>query len=257
MTTTGAMVSTPSHAADGRLPWYELIDDSAPPEDAMQQDDTIMVIKSILWTRYASDPSILVAGPTNIVYDSNVPGSFIAPDCYVVFGVDTKTIKRERRSYRIDEWGVPPAFVAEVASEITASRDLTEKREIYANMGVQEYWRFDGTGDYYGEPLVGERLLNGIYERYELHTEDNGDVWAHSEALGLDFYWRREDEDVRFLVRDSDTGEWLNFLNAEVTARQAAEALAQAELEARREAEARNRELEAELEWLRLRRSQQ
>ena len=241
MTTASGKTSPPA-AAETR-PWYDLIDDPAPPEDAMQQDDTIMMIKSILWTRYASDPSILVAGPTNIVYDSNIRSSFIAPDFYVVFGVDTKTIKRDRRSYRIDEWGVPPAFVAEVASESTASRDLGAKRDIYANMGAQEYWRFDGTGEYYGEPLVGERLVDGVYERYEMHTEVNGDVWSRSEALGLDFYWRREDEDVRFLVRESDTSEWLNFLNAEVSARQAAEARVQ--------------ELEAELDSLRQQRGQQ
>ena len=36
------------------------------------------------------------------------PGSVIVPDGYIVFGVDTDTIEMYRRSYRIDEWGVPP-----------------------------------------------------------------------------------------------------------------------------------------------------
>ena len=72
----------------------------------------------------------------------------------------------------------------EVASESTAARDLGEKRDIYARMGAQEYWRLDRTGEYYGEPLVGERLVNGEYERFELHTEANGDIWSRSEVSG-------------------------------------------------------------------------
>ena len=38
-------------------------------------------------------------------------------------------------------------------------------------MGAQEYWRLDRMGDNYGEPLVGERLVDGEYVRFELHTE--------------------------------------------------------------------------------------
>ena len=144
-----------------------------------------------------------------------------------------------------------------MASESTADRDLGEKREIYARMGAQEYWRMDRTGEYYGEPLVGERLVNGEYERIELHAEPNGDIWSRSDALGVDFYYRLDDDDEvgRFLLRDSVTGEWLNTLSDEIAAHaetEAARAEAEAALVA---AEARNQELQAELE--RLRRMQQ
>ena len=120
------------------------------------------------------------------------------------------------------------------------------------------------TGEYYGEPLVGERLVNGEYERIELHSEANGDIWSRSDVLGVDFYYRLADDDEvgRFLLRDSVTGEWLNTLSDEIAAHAKTEA-ARAEAEAARveaeaaqaEAEARNRELLAELE--RLRRMQQ
>ena len=92
------------------------------------------------------------------MYDSDTPGSVVAPDGYIVFGVDVGTIKRDRRSYRIAEWGPPPAFVLEVASESTASRDLNEKRDIYARMQAQEYWRLDRRGAYYGENLWSARV---------------------------------------------------------------------------------------------------
>ena len=245
----------------GEIPWYDLIPEvPEPPEDGMQQDDVITLIKAILMALFADDPSALVFGPSvNLIYDSAIPGSFIVPDICVVRGVDAKTIRRDRRSYRIDEWGQTPLLVLEVASESTAARDLAEKRAIYAQMGAQEYWRLDSWGDYYGEPLVGERLVNGEYARFESHREANGDVWSRSEVLGVDFYWQVDDEGYGvFLLRNSETGEWLNDLSGEIAARRAAEARAAEEEAARRDAEAarmaaeqRNRELQAELERLR------
>lgn len=249
MTTTGTQnapaTDAPSSAAT-EIPWYELLDVPEPPEDGLVEDNVIALIKAMLLARYANDPTALVLGPsTFLVYDSDRPGSFVAPDCYVMFGVDAKLILAHRLSYRIDEWGVPPALVLEVGSPSTAVRDLGEKREIYARMGAGEYWRLDRNGAYYGEPLVGERLVNGEYERIELHTESNGDVWSRSEALGLDFYWRVDEDGYgAFPLRDSATGEWLKTPGEEVAARQAAEARA-------KEAEARNRELQAELDSLR------
>ena len=242
--TKSLATSSPTDAAE-EIPWYELINDAPePPEDAMQQASLILHVMSILWGRYHTDRTVLVSEQTNVIYDSDVPGSVVVPDGYVVFGVDTDTIEMYRRSYRIDEWGVPPAFVLEVASESTASRDLNEKRALYAQMGVQEYWRLDRHG-YYGEPLVGERLVGGKYERFELHTEADGDVWSHSEVLGVDFYWREDDDGIGYcLLRDSETEEWLKTPGEEIVARQEAEAYArEAEVHAR-EAEVHAREAE-------------
>ena len=277
-------------AAVDETPWYDLIDDPEPPEDAMQQVDTILYVMSILQARYGSDPNTLWSRRTNIVYDSAIRGSVVAPDGYVVFGVDARAIRRDCRNYRIDEWGEPPAFVMEVATESTATRDLTEKREIYARMGAQEYWRLDKRTEYYGEPLVGERLVDGEYRRCEIHVEANGDIWSRSEALGVDFFFRIEDGEGRFLLRDSMTGKWLHNLPEEIAAHartkaalevskarlratkaqaeaaeaqaRAAEAKARAQTTeearqasevARLASEARNRELMAELERLRRR----
>lgn len=272
--TTPRIESPPASSATdaAEIPWYELINDAPePPEDAMQQASTIHYVMTILKARYENDPNTLWSNQTNVIYDSDIPGSVIVPDGYIVFGVPATFIETERRSYRIDEWGVPPAFVLEVASESTAARDLGEKREIYARMGAQEYWRLDRHG-YYGEPLVGERLVNGEYARFELHSEANGDVWSRSEVLGVDFYHRVEDGISIFPLRDSETGEWLDDLSGEIAAHaqteaarqaaddrareaqaQAQEAQAQArEAENRAQAaEARNRELQAELERLR------
>ena len=268
MTTRHTKAASATAAID-ETPWYDLIDDPEPPEDAMQQVDTILYVMSILQARYGSDPNTLWSRRTNIVYDSAIRGSVVAPDGYVVFGVDARAIERDCRNYRIDEWGEPPAFVMEVATESTATRDLTEKREIYARMGAQEYWRLDKRTEYYGEPLVGERLVDGEYRRCEIHVEANGDIWSRSEALGVDFFFRIEEGEGRFLLRDSMTGKWLHNLPEEIAAHartkaaleaskarlRAAEAKAQAQAaeEARLASEARNRELMAEIERLRRR----
>ena len=242
MTTTGANTPAQPTTAVEETPWYELINDAPePPEDAMQQDDTILDVMSILRARYENVPGAFWCSQINVIYDSYTPGSVVAPDGCIVLGLktDAKAIKRNRRSYRIDEWGVPPAFVLEVGSPSTAGRDLGVKRELYARMGVREYWRLDRIGESYPEPLVGERLVDGQYVRLELHTEPDGAVWSRSEALGVDFYCRMEEGEASFMLRDSVTGEWLNTLSEEIAARQASDA--------------RNRELQAEIERLRQR----
>ena len=54
-------------------PWYDLIDDPVPPEDAMQQDDTLYYTMSGIRARYEDDPTVLVSDETNLIYDSARP----------------------------------------------------------------------------------------------------------------------------------------------------------------------------------------
>ena len=195
--------------------WYDFVPDPPPVEDGMLQNPIIEDIASILRLHFKPRAdSVLVSGPTFILYDIDDPNARIAPDCYVVFDVDARAIVGHN-SYRVWQWGKPPDFVLEIASESTALNDVTTKRDIYARIGALEYWRFDPSGgELYGEPLAGECLVDGRYEPYPIHTSADGDIWARSQALNLDFYMREN----RFWVRDSATGEWLNFLEAELAA---------------------------------------
>ena len=80
----------------------------------------------------------------------------------------------------------------EVASPSTAANDLGWKRELYQQLGIQEYWRFDPTGgELYGKPINGERLVAGNYEEYELKYGDDGSVQGHSELLDVVFSLER------------------------------------------------------------------
>ena len=195
--------------------WYDFVPDPPTVEDGMLQNFVIADIGPVLRLRFKPRAdSVLVSGRAYILYDINDPNARIDPDYFIVFDVDVQSIIRHN-SYRVWQWGKPPDFVLEIASESTALNDVTTKRDIYARIGALEYWRFDPSGgELYGEPLAGERLVDGRYEPYPIHTDADGDIWAHSEALDLDFYMRGN----RFWVKDSATGEWLNFLEAELAA---------------------------------------
>ena len=137
-------------------------------------------------------------------------------------------------TYLLWEVGKPPDFVMEIASPSTWRRDLGDKRDLYARIGVGEYWRYDQTGgNFYREPLVGERLVDGKYERFELRRESDGSVWGHSDALNLDLWWTNGD--LRYW--DTVQGKWL------LTHQETDDAL--------QTAEARVAKLEAELRRLR------
>ena len=177
-----------------------------------------------------------VNGDTFIYYVEGNPRRSVSPDCYVALGLSAESLESIERNnvYLMWEVGKAPDFVLEIGSPSTASRDLGRKRDLYAALGVGEYWRYDETGgNFYGEPLVGERLVNGEYQRLELRRESDGSVWSHSDALNLDLWWM--DGELRFW--DPVAGRWL--LNHE-------EAQERAD-----RAEARVAELEAELRRLR------
>ena len=144
-------------------------------------------------------------------------------------------------TYLLWEVGKAPDFILEIGSPSTAATDMGRKRELYAEIGVGEYWRFDATGgEFYGEPLVGERLVDGEYRRLEMRRATDGRVWGHSEALNLDLWWT--DGDLRFW--DPAAVSWL-------LRREEERARVEEERAGRLAAEARVSELEAELRRLR------
>ena len=108
-----------------------------------------------------------------------------------------------------------------------------------------EYWRFDRSGGgYYGEPLAGERLVDGIYQPVPLSGEPDGILKGYSPALRLSLCW--DNEMLRFY--NPESGDYLRSFEAEQARADSEQAARQAEQAARERAEARVRELEEELE---------
>ena len=155
-----------------------------------------------------------------------------SPDLLVAFDVDPE-LYFASNGYVISEQGKPPDFVLEVASESTGERDLGPKRDDYAAFGIPEYWRFDETGEHYGDRLVGERLVEGEYRPIEIANLAGDILQGRSDVLNLDLRWH----DGRLEWYDPGTGRHIATFDDE---RARADA-----------AEARNRELEEELRRLR------
>ena len=235
--------------------------------DAMEQNLQLQEIFGLLRahvTDFHRRPDVFLDANTIICYDPADLNVRVSPDVYLAFGVDAQAI-RPRKLYLPWEVGKPPDWVLEIASSSTGREDVVRKRDIYARIGVPEYWRFDPKdGEYHGQRLAGDRLVGGEYRPIELTTAPDGLLKGYSEVLRLSLCW--DDGWPRFYDPATNTyletwQEAWDTREAEREAREAAEAQVsveqagrlaeraarQAERAAREAAEARIRQLEAEL----------
>ena len=146
-------------------------------------------------------------------------------------------------------------FVLEMASQSTARNDVGPKRLLYERLGIGEYWRFDATGGrLYGEPLVGERLVEGHYQPIELTIQDDGSIRGYSPAIDAFLSWepREEGQHRGWLhIYDPATGLRLESYPTLADSRRAAEERADAAEERADAAEREARELREQLHRLR------
>ena len=226
--------------------------DGMPLPDGEYQAPLYRRIVRDLEVHFSNVSGARVNGDTFIYYVEGDPRRSVSPDCYVVFRLTEAALHslslEGNNTYLLWEVGKPPDFILEIGSSSTARADLGSKRDLYAGLGVREYWRYDATGgEFYGEALVGERLVDGEYSRVESRHESDGRIWSHSEALNLDLWW--VEGELRFW--DPVTDRWLLSQEEEQDGRLAAQARAEEERTGRVAAESRLAELEAELRRLR------
>lgn len=124
-------------------------------------------------------------------WEEGNPKARRAPDLMVIKGVG----KKPRRSFfSWLEGGAVPQVIVELSAEATWREDLYEKRKLYAQLGVREYFLFDPEALYLRPALQGfRRNEHGIFEAMELDAEDR----LKSGELGL--YLRAEGEVLRLL----------------------------------------------------------
>ena len=212
-----------------------------PVEDGMQQESPIDHIKRLLSAYYAAREDVFVSNAVFISYDITNGNARVQPDLFIAFGVDAAAIRVNLPNFWSWETGKVPDFVMEVASPSTAANDLGRKRDLYERIGVSEYWRFDPTGGVlYGQPMAGERLVDGRYQPCQLVTASDGSIRAHSELLNLDFTWHG----MGFDVLDPSTARTIDPMTSAI------ESLQEAQSE-RDEARARAAQAEAEVARLR------
>ena len=187
---------------------------------------------------YQHRDDVYVSGDLLMYYEEGNPRVSVAPDVFVVKGVED----RSRKHYLVWEEGKGPDFVLEVASKSTWREDLGPKREVYARLGVKEYWQYDPTGEYFTPVLQGLRFAGAAYVRQLAVASPDGALTLTSDALGLEL--RAQGGEMRF--RDPATGQTLlsySEMDAarqeEAAARRKEAAARQKEAAARREAESR------------------
>ena len=198
--------------------------DDEPLAETKLQAIAIVDSFSALENHFAGRSDVYIGIDQFLYYVLNDPTRSVAPDVFAIFGAHGS---HPRPSWIVSrEGGAVPAFVLEVASAGTWRHDATRKRDIYAQMGVAEYWRFDPDGSYYPVPLIGERLVSGEYEPIAVETDANGILRGHSDVLGLDLCVRAE---FQLRLYDPATGEWLRSPQESELERLAAQDLALAE----------------------------
>lgn len=223
-------------------------EDGLPLPDGMQQEPHFSRVTPVLRAYLEQYYDVIVTGNTFLYYEEGNRRAVVSPDCHVTFGLTREAIL-PHNSYFTWHLGRVPDFVMEIGSESTARVDLGRKRNLYASLGIGEYWRYDPTDNsrHYGEPLVGEWLDNGEYVRMDVSPAPDGMLRGHSPALGLDLCW----DYGRLRFYDTARGVWVpDYYELRDAHAEAEDRLAE-ERAARQAAEARMAEMEAELHRLR------
>lgn len=212
--------------------------DGEPMAETDIHRDLMIELISSLEKFFQTDSQVYVSGNLFLYYEKGRPDRVVAPDVFVVRGVP----KGQRRIYKLWQEGQAPEVVFEISSRKTWGDDLHRKFQLYARLGVKEYFIFDPEYDYLPEPLLAFRLEDDLYEKVEVR-----DGRVLSQALGLEVV--NTGQTLRLF--DPASGQFLPTRQEESEAlRQAEAALRQAEARAQAEAEARQR-AEAELAQLR------
>ncbi|MDE0686121.1 MAG: Uma2 family endonuclease [Candidatus Poribacteria bacterium] len=151
----------------------------------------------VLDTHFAERPEVYVSGDILMYYVEGDPRKSVAPDVLVTFGMG----KKNRRTYLVWEEGKVPDFAMEFSSKGTYRNDLGSKMQLYASLGIQDYFLYDAEGLYLSSPIMGFTLVDGSY----VPISAGSDGGLHSTALGLDFYVG----EVGLGIYDPVAGTWL------------------------------------------------
>jgi Uma2 family endonuclease len=129
-------------------------------------------------------PDVYVSGNLLVYFVEGDPTESVAPDFFVVRGVPRK----ERCVYKIWEEGKGPEVVIELTSTKTHREDLGDKRGIYEQLGVLEYFLFDPEGIRFDPQLRGFRLEGGLLRPVSPERTAGGTLVLSSTVLGLELH---------------------------------------------------------------------
>jgi Uma2 family endonuclease len=206
--------------------------DGLPMAESDQTRNYLVYATKVLAHFFRNRQDVYTSGNLFIYYEQGNPESVVAPDVFVVFGVED----RLRRTYKVWEEGDrTPSFVLEITSRTTLTKDQGAKKGIYALLGVEEYYQYDPTEDYLRPPLQGLRLVDDSYVSVPARSLADGTIVLPSATLGLELHLRQGM--MRFY--DPVTQRHLLTYEEEIAARQIAEERAQTAEERAQTAEER------------------
>jgi Uma2 family endonuclease len=160
---------------------------------------------------YFKNENVLVLGDHTLYYERSNPKKYVAPDVFVVKGVEKEP---PRRVFRLWE-EKPPSVVFEISSRSTWGDDLHKKLKVYEQIGVREYYIFDPEYDYLPEPIVAFKRKNGEMEKVRVKKRR-----IYSEELSLEIV----DTGAGLRLFDQQTKRYLLTYSEAETARIEAEA---------------------------------
>ena len=143
---------------------------------------------------------VYVGGNTMMYYVEDDTRTSVSPDVFVTFGVPRLPDRGVWRTWT--EGGRFADFVLEVTSKSTRREDEGRKKDLYAKLGVREYWQFDPDGDYL-DPMLRGRRLDPAGEYAPLVLEERDGALCCGSLLGLEL--RLEGDRLRLFdpARDS------------------------------------------------------
>ncbi|MBE9050313.1 Uma2 family endonuclease [Nostocales cyanobacterium LEGE 11386] len=136
-----------------------------PSSDGEPVAETYLHLYAILTTlevlqQYLAGRQATVLANQFLYYAQGFPKLRVAPDVMVIFDVPPGG----RDNYKVWEEGQVPQVVFEITSKATQKQDQEQKKLLYEQLGIFEYWLFDPKGEWVKEKLQGYRLQDEIYQ---------------------------------------------------------------------------------------------
>jgi Uma2 family endonuclease len=185
--------------------------DGKPMAETDVHRDLMVDLIEALKIHFQDDPNVYVSGNILLYYEEGKTNKSISPDVLFVRGIP----KGQRRTYKLWEEGKMPEAIFEISSRSTWGDDWHIKFQLYARLGVKEYFLFDPEYDYLPEPLIAFRLKDGEYKKLKVKKNR-----VFSEVMGLELV----DTGETLRLFDPTTGRFLPTLAEETQARAQAEA---------------------------------
>jgi Uma2 family endonuclease len=141
--------------------------------------EALILLHQALKRHLNERPDAYVASDMLLYYERGNPLANKSPDVMVILGVENHT----RRTFKTWVENAVPTVIFEISSDETWREDLYGKHELYARLGVAEYFLFDPLGDCLDPRLQGFRQEDGADTYTPLPFAP--DESLESRALGL------------------------------------------------------------------------